>query len=335
VIDRTLRALSHAYKALCKLSKNADRLSLMEIIFLLVFLAMRYLHDKICPYLQAMLHKRFANQQRFKKVFIFFIGMIIASLAVSAPKASSNTIWQSYRSDSTQKIDHSKYQQFLNTYLFSTPRGINLVAYARVDQKGKQLLNSYINDLAGLDITQYQRNEQLAFWINLYNALTLRVVLEHYPVKSIRDINIGGWFSRGPWKKKLLAINGIQLSLDDIEHRIIRPIWQDSRTHYALNCASYSCPNLQKTAYTADDIDNLLTQAARQYVNSPRGVTISHHKLILSSIYKWYQDDFGGSEQAVINSISQYAQPKLKEQLSNIHSVESYHYDWSLNGLSD
>ena len=103
------------------------------------------------------------------------------------------------------------------------------------------------------------RDEQLAYWINLYNALTVKVILDHYPVKSILDIDISpGWFSIGPWGKKLVAVEGVEISLDDIEHRILRPIWRDPRIHYALNCAAVGCPNLLREAFTGATAEVLL-----------------------------------------------------------------------------
>jgi hypothetical protein len=158
------------------------------------------------------------------------------------------------------------------------------------------------------------------------------VVLDHYPVDSIKDIDISpGFFSSGPWDKKLVTIEGQGLSLNDIEHRILRPVWQDPRIHYGVNCASMGCPNLQRKAFTAQNTDGLLDKAAREYVNHPRGVSMEDGDLVVSSIYDWFQEDFGGSEAGVIEHLMQYAEPGLKQKLQGFDDIDDDRYDWSLN----
>jgi hypothetical protein len=152
------------------------------------------------------------------------------------------------------------------------------------------------------------------------------------PVESILKVKLGGVFSSGPWDAKLIKVENYELSLNDIEHRIIRPIWNDSRTHYILNCASFSCPNLQKAPFSGVNIANSLNSAAIAYVNSPRGVSINDGKLTVSQIYEWYGDDFGTSQQQIISQISKYANPTLKLQLAKFTHINKYEYNWSLNG---
>jgi hypothetical protein len=151
-------------------------------------------------------------------------------------------------------------------------------------------------------------------------------------VESIKDIDISpGFFSVGPWDKKLVTVEGKELSLNDIEHRILRPLWQDPRIHYAVNCASLGCPNLRRQAYTATTAEEMLRKGAREYINHPRGAKVKKGDLIVSSIYNWFEEDFGGSEAAVIDHLTQYAAPKLKSRLDGINSIDDYRYDWSLN----
>ncbi|MCU7809482.1 MAG: DUF547 domain-containing protein, partial [Candidatus Thiodiazotropha sp. (ex Semelilucina semeliformis)] len=176
------------------------------------------------------------------------------------------------------------------------------------------------------------RNQQLAFWINLYNAGTVSVILDHYPVESILDIDISpGLFSNGPWGKKLFSIDGQRLSLDDIEHRILRPLWRNPLIHYGLNCASLGCPNLQTVVFTADNADRLLEQAAKAFINHRRGASVSRDRLVVSSIYDWFKDDFGKNDAAVIQHLRQYAKDPLHKQLMNITKIDDDEYDWSLN----
>lgn len=188
--------------------------------------------------------------------------------------------------------------------------------------------------LSKTPISHYNRNEQLAFWINLYNAVTVKVMLDNYPVLSIRDIK-SGFFTPGPWDKDLVTVENTALTLNDIEHRILRPVWQDARIHYAVNCASIGCPNLQSTAFTSDNVESLLDTAAIEYINHRRAVRVKNGKLQVSSIYNWYKVDFGGTDMSVIDHIRQYAKPALVSALKDIDEIENdNHYDWRVNSLN-
>jgi Protein of unknown function, DUF547 len=165
--------------------------------------------------------------------------------------------------------------------------------------------------------------------------MTVGLVLEHYPIKSIRDIDISpGWFASGPWDKDLVTIEGQRLSLNDIEHRILRPIWNDPRLHYALNCASLGCPNLQPVAFTAKNADQLLEQGARDFING-RAVELTGGRLIVSSIYVWFTEDFGGSEVGVLDHLRRYAAPLLVAKLAALRKIDGDRYDWRLNDFNE
>ncbi len=212
--------------------------------------------------------------------------------------------------------------------------GIHRIAYARVLPADRAALKGYLKTLQGIVVSRLNRAEQRAYWINLYNAATVDVVLAHYPVESILKINISpGLLARGPWGKELLKVEGVALSLDAIEHRILRPIWSDPRTHYAVNCASIGCPNLATRAYTAANMEALLEQGAREYVNHPRGVQLENGKLTVASIYEWFKDDFGGDDAGVIAHVKRYAAPPLARQLGGITTIADDRYDWALNDL--
>ncbi|MBI1779462.1 MAG: DUF547 domain-containing protein [Proteobacteria bacterium] len=183
-----------------------------------------------------------------------------------------------------------------------------------------------------VSVGRLARAEQLAFWINSYNALTLSVVLDHYPVASIRDIDISpGLFARGPWDKRLFTVEGHPLALNEIEHRILRPIWNDPLIHYALNCAAVGCPNLRPEAFTAANAPRQQDAGARDYINDLRGVRIVNGRLRVSSIYDWFQEDFGGGEGTVLAHLSRYAETAVASTLAGAGSIAGYDYDWSLN----
>lgn len=258
---------------------------------------------------------------------------IVAFSTTAAPRADLWERWTAHDPSAVTTIDHNPWDRFLKTYVSAFPDGVNRVAYARVSDTDRKRLDRYIDDLTVLPISAYSRDEQRAYWINLYNALTVQLILDHYPVKSIRRIK-PNVFSFGPWRKKLITVEGERLSLDDIEHRILRPIWRDPRLHYAVNCASIGCPNLGTEAYTASNADTLLDRGAQTYVNNARGAEFRNGRLIVSSIYKWFQEDFGDSDEGVIEHLQRYAEPTLAARLNGTKKISGDRYNWALNDVS-
>ncbi|GAB7219147.1 DUF547 domain-containing protein [Vibrio comitans] len=256
---------------------------------------------------------------------MYKIWILILSLfsfdAFSAPESEPWPFWDKH-TQSTQSIDHGQWQTLLDAYLVE--RGENtLFRYASVTDTDKQTLKTYISSLAKIDPRLYSQTEQYAYWVNLYNALTVDLILDNYPVKSITKL--GGLFSFGPWGEEIIEVAGQPLSLNDIEHRILRPIWQDPRTHYAVNCASLGCPNLQAKAFTAENTEQLLEQSAQVFINSDKGAKLSNGKLQLSSIYDWFAVDFDG-EQGVLKHLANY-----RSDLTGFEGKVSFDYDWKLN----
>lgn len=255
------------------------------------------------------------------------------SLARAAPRAVPWLHWRASDESSTTRIDHSAWDAFLAHYRIAGPDGIARVRYGRVLPLDREALSVYIDTLGGLPITMYCRAEQLPYWINLYNALTLRLVLEHYPVASILDI--GPRRGRGPWHKKLIHIEGEEVGLADIEHRILRPFWHDPRLHYALCLAALGSPDLPPRAFTAPGAEAMLDAAARAFVNHPRGARIEHGRLFVSSLYVRYRADFGGSDRAVIGHLRRYARPALARALAHETGIAGDSFDWSLNDAKE
>jgi hypothetical protein len=274
--------------------------------------------------------------QHFKAIFSLLIALFtlsFSSLIAAAPASELWDKWASHDADSNLTIDHSEWNDLTSRFVTPTKDGINHFAYSKFQMDEKKQLQAYILGLSKTPIRQYNRDEQMAYWINLYNAITVNLILDNYPIASIRDIK-SGFFSFGPWDKKLIMIDGEEMSLNDIEHRILRPIWQDPRIHYAVNCASIGCPNLQSNAFTAANTQALLNVAAVEFINHHRAAQVKKGKLRVSSIYKWYKVDFGGTDASIINHLRQYAEPQLAEQLRNIESIVDVYYNWSINSLS-
>ncbi len=258
---------------------------------------------------------------------------LLSSVARAAlvPESDLWDIWDASDETSMATIDHSRWQELLDRYLVTDhPSGINRIDYGAMTEADKTMLGDYLGTLQSLDPRSFSRAEQRAYWINLYNAVTVDLVVDHYPVKSIRKIN-GGLLGLGPWGDPVVVVAGESLSLNDIEHRILRPIYVDPRIHYAVNCASLGCPNLASRAYTAANTESLLDAGARAYINHPRGVELASGKLRLSSIYKWYKVDFGGTDERLLAHLARYAEPELARQLAAYDGRIRYDYDWDLN----
>lgn len=262
---------------------------------------------------------------------IWLMLFLLASPNVSAvPDKELWVYWDEEKKASKTVVDHSLWQDFLDKYVkFSNARNMYMVEYGRVKKADKDSLRKYLNTLAVTDPRTLYKKEQLAYWINLYNALTVDLILKYYPVKSITKLG-KGWFRLGPWRDNLISINGKSISLHDIEHRILRPIWEDPKVHYALNCASIGCPDLLPEAYSALKLDYQLEKAGDRFVNQKKGVNFIGGRMMLSKIFEWYEDDFEG-EKGVQKELLEHAQGDLKKKIETYKGRISYSYDWQLN----
>lgn len=259
---------------------------------------------------------------------------IIAALIIPTALIAAENLQQKFgKSDLTsiKTIDHNQFDRLLDGMIETDPSGLNLVNYRKLKPHRAEL-KSYIAHLSKINITRYNKDQQFAYWANLYNAVTLDTVLGAYPVRSINDIDISpGLFTSGPWGKKMVTVEGSKLSLDDIEHQIMRKIFKTPFVHYAINCASHGCPNLQKNAFTGQALDKQLDAAARQFVNSNQGVIIKNNRITISKIYSWFKQDFGNSNKAVLTHIKKFAKPELHKELTSQGDFDGYFYDWTLN----
>lgn len=193
----------------------------------------------------------------------------------------------------------------------------------KVDYKGfqrdKGQLESYLKTLSEQrPEDSWSRDARLAYWINLYNAYTVKLIVQHYPVSSIREIYDGK-----PWDKKWIELGGEPLSLNQIEHQIIRKRFDEPRIHFAVNCAAQSCPPLLNRAFTAKRLDEMLEHATRSFINNPAHNKISTKELQVSKIFDWYAEDFGNIPR-FINLYSPVSIPSDTD-------ISYLDYDWSLN----
>jgi len=232
------------------------------------------------------------------------------------------------------------YDALLARYVEVGQDGVNRVDYARwtASTADRKALDDDILARSARRPSTMTRDEAFAFWGNLYNAVTLKVILDRYPVASIRDIRSDSWLDprayTGPWRQQRVTVEGRKRSLDDIEHAIMRPTFKDPRVHYVVNCASYGCPNLMPRAWRAATLEADLDAGARAFVNHPRGVTVlADGSLRVSSIYRWFIADFGGDDAGIIAHIRRYAGPELARRLVPSVRISEDGYDWSLNGV--
>jgi hypothetical protein len=220
-------------------------------------------------------------------------------------------------------VDHGLYDGLLKQFVHS----------GRVDYKGLQAseaqLDRYLEILAAVNPADLERLERFAFYINLYNAWTIKLILSAYPdLTSIKDL---GNLLRSPWKKEIVRLRSGTVSLDHIEHEILRPQFRDPRVHFAINCAARSCPPLRSEAYIGRRLEEQLDDATRRFVNDPTRYRLEGNRLHVSRIFKWFSEDF---DDDIIGFIGRFAQGEFKSRLqANTGRVQVIYlpYDWSLN----
>ena len=275
-------------------------------------------------------------KERLKRLLPIAVFLVFLTLEThAAPKSDLWDRWTAHQPESTLAPDYQIWSDFLRRYLdTSNSDGIHSVDYAGVTAEDREGLKQYLLRLQKIPVSRLSRIQQLPYWINLYNTFTVHLILEHYPLDSIVDIRYG-FFDFGPWDEKLLQIEDEEVSLNNIEHRILRPIWEDPRLHYALNCASLGCPNLQPESFHLGNVESLLNSGAHNYINHPRGLRFENDDdLLLSKIYDWYADDFGDNEKELLQHLMRYANRSTKTRLESFDGDIDYEYDWDLNGFS-
>ncbi len=283
----------------------------------------------------ALLRNRLA---RILTILVLMAGAAIAiAYFIFAPRQDNSVteFWSAAAAESTQTVDHQLWQDVLDNYLVTDdPSGVALFDYQGLLDDGSEELNSYLEQLAAIDPRELNRAEQFAYWVNLYNALTVQIVISNYPIASIKEVGSSP-LPVGPWNDPAISIAGQSLTLNHIEHSILRPIWEDYRIHFAVNCASVGCPDLQAEAFTAANTEALLNLASESYLNHQRGLNLSPDRLILSSIFSWYAEDFGNSETQVLKTLSEHLPQELAAKLAEYSGAIEYDYNWQLNEIGE
>lgn len=228
----------------------------------------------------------------------------------------------------SQPISHEIWDSLLQSHIYP---------YGEVDYKGliqdSLKLNRYI-DLISTNHPNDQnwtKDEQLAYWINAYNVFTIRLIIRNYPLTSINNIKNGIPFVNSVWDIKSIKIEDQTYDLNNIEHGILRKFYNEPRIHFAINCASKSCPKLRNEAYTANKIEDQLNEQARAFINNQvKNKILSDQEIKLSKIFKWFRGDFT-KERELVDFINTYS----NIQILNDASISYMDYDWRLNDKSN
>jgi Protein of unknown function, DUF547 len=264
---------------------------------------------------------------RLHRLLVACVLLIGLTAAGGAPKPELLPRWQA--SGTGFVVEDLAFAAFLARYRSVGANGVARLGYGKVTAADKAALKAYVHMLGAADVDQMTRAQQFAFWVNLYNAATIDLVLDNYPLASITSLK-DGLFSFGPWDRKLLKVKGIALSLNDIEHRILRPIFKDPRVHFILNCASMGCPDIGAAPLRAATLDVQLSAARDGFLAHPRGAQMTPKGLQLSSIFYWYGDDFGGPA-GVVRYIKAHGPRALGARITADTKIAGHGYDWALN----
>ena len=230
--------------------------------------------------------------------------------------------------------EHKAWDQMLKDYT-SQANGQTFVGYAKWKAKGGPSLDAYLKSLSGVsekDFSAFDSNQKLSFLINAYNAFTVKLILDSFPVKSIKET---GTIFTGPWKKKFFSLLGKEMFLDGIEHDLIRKKFNEPRIHFAVNCASIGCPSLRTSAYTGTKLQEELSQAEKDFFMNPAKFKIVGNKFLVSSILDWYGEDFvkkhGDLKRFLVERALFYKILKNPLKPTEVQ-LEFPEYDWNLNG---
>jgi hypothetical protein len=237
-------------------------------------------------------------------------------------------------------VAHARGAQFDHTHsgldrVFHRVVTEGLVDYASLKAAPGDL-NAYLDELAAVseaDFKAWTQAQQLAFLINLYNTATLRLIVEHYPVKSIKKI---GSLFKGPWDQPVVRVFRQTMTLDDLEHGILRPKYREPRVHFALVCAALGCPPLRPEAYVAIKLDAQLDDQGRKFVGDPAKNFIDARKQVvhLSPIFKWFAEDFAAKSGSMLKFVQPYFPRDAQAELAKVsYKIRYSDYDWSLNDL--
>lgn len=249
-------------------------------------------------------------------VFLFSWSIIMLAIQCNTPK--------SIKSDS-QPVSHQLWNELLQKHV----KANGLVNYQGF-KADEEKLNKYLQILSNNhpNTKNWSEQEQIAYWINAYNAYTIDLILQHYPLTSIKDItNLNIPFISSPWDIKFIEIEGQKYDLNNIEHGILRKQFNEPRIHVGVNCASISCPNLPTYAFTADELDKQLNKRMIAFLSDTTKNKITRDSIKVSKIFNWFKGDFTKNGQTLV----EFLQPYTKITIKSDADIEYLDYNWNLN----
>jgi len=240
--------------------------------------------------------------------------LVFVSCGIASPKQ-----------ENTQPISHASFDALLKKYV-NSEGWVNYAGFSKDRAELKKYLELIQNNAP--NDKNWTKEEKLAYWINAYNAFTIELILQYYPLESIKDIGskIQVPFVNTPWDIKFIKIAGMEMDLNNIEHSILRKEFNEPRIHFAINCASYSCPVLRAEAYTGDKLEQQLQEQAVSFINDTRRNKITSASAQLSQIFDWFGGDFTKSG-SLRDFINRYSKVKITDKTK----VAYIDYDWRLN----
>lgn len=229
------------------------------------------------------------------------------AIAGEQPQPSYWALWDHSEEFNLETIDHSDWDALLQSHVVVAEGGVRQFRYAGVGKKEMKSLDRYLKRLSKTDPRLYRKAEQQAYWMNIYNALSVQLISDR--LAGGTPLN-GEVLTAGERSAKVIKVAGEKLSLDDIEHRILRPLWQDHRIHFGLNRASMDAPNMAPRAFTADNLKPLLKAAAVEFINDDRGMAFEDGELVLSRLFDDYRQDFAADHKTLLKVFAHYAQDR-------------------------
>ncbi|MFK7756230.1 MAG: DUF547 domain-containing protein [Flavobacteriales bacterium] len=252
----------------------------------------------------------------FTLLLLIIVGVLASSCGSQDPiKASCDS----------QPVSHEIFDELLKKHV-SNSGEVNYKGFIADSVK----FNEYFQLLeTNHPLRKWTDNERLAYWINAYNAYTIRLIYRNYPVESIKELGGSIYKVNTSWDIKFINICGEIYDINNIEHQKIRGQFAEPRIHFAVNCASVSCPKLLNEAFIAGKLDEQLDRVAKEFINNTAKNRISSEKASLSKIFKWYSGDFEQGKESALGFINKYANTKLTEQTE----IEFMDYNWNLNDV--
>lgn len=260
-----------------------------------------------------------------KSISCLMIGLVLLGSAAFREPNEPAYLTNSRSLPAADPVDHSIFDRLAKKYI--NEKG--LVNYKGFKSEQKEL-KKYLDLLsANPPGSNWSQNEQIAYWINMYNANTIELILEHYPLKSIKDIGskIQIPFVTTPWAIKFIPLGNEKISLDNIEHGTLRKKFDDKRIHFALVCAARSCPRLRNEAYTGSKLDAQLDDQGTDFLNNPAKNAITPQKASLSKYFDWYKGDWKDNGKSIEYWVNRYSKTKISKDTD----ISFMDYNWALN----